>query len=676
MYRILAGVCLCLITVLPLAARTVDYDLTVSEHTISPAGKPVRGLLLNGSLPGPVLRFREGDTARITLRNGLKRESTSLHWHGLLLPNVMDGVPRLTTPIIPPGGTFTYTFPLTHAGTYWYHSHTALQEQQGVYGGIVVTPRGGEPVPAARDYVLVLSDWTNDDPAEVMRLLMRGTDWYSLKKGTTQSIAGAAGQGMLRNYLEREWARLPAMDVSDVGYDAFLVNGQRRIALEAKPGERVRLRLINAGASTYFYTQSATGALTIVAADGMAVQPVAQQRLLLGMGETYDVILTMPRSGGAWEFRATAQDGSGTASAWLGSGPEHAAADIPPPNLYSMSDVAGAVLEEMDDPAAAAQRPRPLSPYARLRAVKSTALPAHAPRRTLPLRLTGDMTRYVWSINGKTLKQESTIPVTRGEVLRLEIINDTMMHHPMHLHGHFFRVLSNPDKPAANAPLKHTIDVPPMGRRTIEFLANEHGDWFFHCHLLYHMESGMARVFSYDDQGPDHVPDVLCGCMPSWWSLAEGSVQSHMTEGMLSWMDETDEIGILWSAGWQGMDKTEYQADLLWTHYFNPRWSAFAGMRFTNRMDETHRGFAGAVHRLPLMADLSLSVDTEGDFRAGLMKEFQLTSRLSAFGRVEYDTGSQWMWSYGAHLTLTRNLGLIVTHDSDYGFGGGASFRF
>jgi FtsP/CotA-like multicopper oxidase with cupredoxin domain len=667
--------CSLLCTAMPIAARTVDYDLTVSAQQVAPAGKTVRGLTLNGSIPGPVLRFREGDTARITLRNALTSESTSLHWHGLLLPNSMDGVPRLTTPVIPPGGTFTFTFPLTHAGTYWYHSHTALQEQQGVYGAIVVTPRGGD-ARVDRDYVLVLSDWTNEHPNAVMRQLMRGTEWYAIRKGTAQSIMGAAQAGMLKDYFSREWSRMPAMDVSDVAYDAFLMNGQRRLALEAKPGERVRLRVINAGASSYFYVESATGQVSIIAADGPAVRPVKQRRLLMGMGETYDLLVTMPRGGGAWEFRATAQDGSGYASAWLGSGEEHGAPEIPRPNLYSMNDIAGAVLDEMDDPAAAAAKPRPLSPYARLRSLKSTALPAHAPRRTLPLHLTGDMIRYTWSINGKPLKEESTIKVTRGEVLRLQLINDTMMHHPMHLHGHFFRVLDDEENPSAHAPLKHTIDVPPMGRRTIEFPANEHGDWFFHCHLLYHMESGMARVFSYDDQGPDHVPDTACDCMPAYWFMAEGSVQSHLTEGMAGFMDEKNDFSVLWNAGWQEADDTEYEIDLQWSRYFNTRWSAFAGYRFTNRLEERGRAFAGAAYRLPLMAELSVSVDSEGDLRAGLRKEFQITSRLRAFGEVEYDTGSRWMWTGGAHYTLTKNLGLIVSQDSDYGFGGGVAFRF
>ena len=674
--RFLCSICILLALPATAVARVVEYDLTVTEQTLAPAGKAVTALTINGSIPAPVLRFREGDTARVILRNRLRTESTSLHWHGILVPNIADGVPRLTTPVIPAGSDYTYEFPLKHAGTYWYHSHTALQEQRGLYGAIVVTPKGGEPHRADREHVLVLSDWTNEHPNEVMRALMTGSEWYSIKKGTAQSITGAIRAGHLKDYFSREWSRMPAMDISDVAYDAFLINGRRRVDLEARPGERVRLRVINAGAASYFYVNSATGPLTVVAADGPPVQPIRQERLLMGMGETYDVIITVPTAG-AWEFRATAQDGSGHASAFIGSGPGHAAPAIAPLDPYDMTEAMSAALDEMDDhEAGAAERARPLSPYRRLQSLRSTALPAKAPRRTLPLHLTGDMTRYTWSINGKTLKEDSTIRVTRGEVLRLELINDTMMHHPMHLHGHFFRLLMDPDNPSPRAPLKHTVDVPPMSRRVIEFEANEYGDWFFHCHLLYHMESGMGRIFSYDDQGPDHQPDIFCDCMPEYWLLMEGSVQSHLTEGALVWANAKNDFGVRWDIGWNDVEHTEYEVDGYWSRYINNRWSVFAGARFTNREEEENRVIAGAVYTLPLLARFTLTADSEGEFRFGLAKSFQVTSRLSAFGQVEYDTHSKWEWQAGAHYTLTKNFGLIISRDSDYGFGGGVAFRF
>ena len=250
-----------LATALTAQARLVEYDLTVAEQSWSPGDgiKPVRALTLNGGIPGPTLRFREGDTARIRVHNGLRNEETSIHWHGLLVPNLQDGVPYVSTPPIQAGTTRTFEFPLKQSGTYWYHSHTGLQEQRGVYGSIVIEPKGGEPAKADRDHVVVLSDWTRENPNEVMRTLMRGSDWYALRKGSMQSVTGALKAGALGDFWDRERSRMPAMDVSDVAYDAFLASGRKSIALPGKPGEKVRLRFINAGTATYFYLQSATG---------------------------------------------------------------------------------------------------------------------------------------------------------------------------------------------------------------------------------------------------------------------------------------------------------------------------------------------------------------------------------------------------------------------------------
>ncbi|MCK5943933.1 MAG: multicopper oxidase domain-containing protein, partial [Planctomycetes bacterium] len=472
------------------SAAAVEYELTIAATVGAPAGEQVEVLTVNGSSPGPVLRFREGDLARITVRNRLAAEETSIHWHGLLVPNEMDGVPYLTTPPIPPGGERTFEFRLRQSGTYWYHSHTGLQEQRGVQGAIVIEPR--EPdVTFDREHVVVLGDWTDDDPTTVMRWLMRGSEWYSIKKGTQQSLLGAWRRGAVPDYFEREGDRMPAMDLSDVGYDAFLANGRRELALPARPGERVLLRIVNAGASTYFYLGAGRGPLTIVGADGVRVEPVDVRRLLIGMAETYDVLVTMPPEAATLEVRATAQDGSGHASMLLGQGPLLAASDPPRANLYVMDEMlaAGLASQIPARAAAAATAERPFAPYGLLRAVADTTVVAPGREvRELTMRLTGDMRRYRWGFDNETLAENPTIRVRRGEVLRIELINDTMMHHPLHLHGHFFRVLNGH---GARAPLKHTVDVPPMGKRTIEWVADEEGgDWFFHCHLLYHMDAG------------------------------------------------------------------------------------------------------------------------------------------------------------------------------------------
>ncbi len=200
----------------PALAALVEYQLEVAETTLAPAGKPVRALTLNRGVPGPTLRFTEGDTARVTVRNALTEESTSIHWHGLLVPNAMDGVPYITTPPIQPGSSHVFEFPLRHAGTYWYHSHTGLQEQRGVYGSIVITPKDGETIAADHDYVLLLSDWTNENPHEVMRTLMRGSDYYAIRKGNAQSLVGAYRAGKLADYFDREKSRMQPMDISDV----------------------------------------------------------------------------------------------------------------------------------------------------------------------------------------------------------------------------------------------------------------------------------------------------------------------------------------------------------------------------------------------------------------------------------------------------------------------------
>lgn len=668
------------------SAATVDYDLTVAEQVLSPAGKQVRVLSLNGGIPGPTLRFREGDVARIRVHNQLQKETTSIHWHGLLLPNAQDGVPYLTTPPIQPGATHTFEFPLTHSGTYWYHSHTGLQEQRGVYGSIVVEPKGGEPQRADREHVLVLSDWTNENPQEVMRTLMRGSEYYAVRKGNLQSLAGAIRTGALREYLDREKSRLPSMDISDVAYDTFLINGQRRSTLAARPGETVRLRVINAGASSYFYLQSATGPLTIVAADGPAVKPIQVNRLFMGMGETYDVLVTLP-SAGAWEVRASAHDGSGHASVLLGEGEEHAAPDVPKPDLYRMDETLLAAISDAEESgkltneaALAAENPRPLSPYRRLEALAPTTLPSTNAPRSLTLRLTGDMQRYIWSINGKTLKEDSTIPIRRGEVLRLELINDTMMHHPMHLHGHFFRVLEGKD---ALSPLKHTVDVPPMGKRTIEFLANEERDWFFHCHLLYHMEAGMARVFSYREQGPKHQVNLGPESLDPYYFMLEGSLQTHMSAGMVTVQNSRNNFNALWDVAWGSTAKpypdgqtAEYEVDLTYSRYFNPNLSAFGGLRLTNYDTSKDRGIFGLYYRFPYLIQSEVLVDTEADVRLRLGKTFQITSRFSVFAEGEYDTNTSWEWTSGAKYFLSKRLSLIGQYHSDHGLGAGLTFRF
>lgn len=672
-------------------AALVDYTLTIDEKQVAPAGRSVRGLTINGTIPGPTLRFREGDTARIHVRNALAGEPTSLHWHGLLLPNNQDGVPFLTGPAVAPGQTLTYEFPLVHSGTYWYHSHSGLQEQQGLFGALIVEPRGGEPVKTNHEEVVIFSDWTNENPTGVMRRLMSGTSPYSIRKGNQQSILGAIKAGALKEFWEREWTRMPAMDISDVAYDAFLFNGQRSLPLKGKPGEKIRLRFINGSASTYCYLQFSGGPMQIVAADGPAVKPVPVERLLVSVAETYDLVITIPGPG-AWELRATAMDGSGHVSALIGDSKAaiHPAADVPKPDNYRMDEMLLAAIEDKENPNA--KRERPLSPYHKLRSRNPTTLPASAPRREMTLRLTGDMERYIWSFNGKTLAEDSRIPVQKGEVLKFILINDTMMHHPMHLHGHFFRVLDGNDD--AHAPLKNTLDVPPMGQRTIEFLADQPGNWFFHCHLLYHMDAGMARVISYETPGQPPPSISLDPAMQDpFYFMLEGSLQNHMTMGMATLMDARNDFTFMWDVGFHDhdvqvddMDHAEdhpdsgdpvsYEVDFHWRRYFNPNFSTLTGYRLTNYADSKDRFFAGALYRLPLLVNSEITLDSEGDLRVSLEKSLHITNRTSLHTEVEYDTGSGWEWSAEARWFLSNSFSLVGGYHSHHGWGGGLGFRF
>ena len=682
------------------AAPITAYTLDIAETTLSPAGRSVPALTINGTVPGPTLRFRVGDVARIVVRNRLAADEASLHWHGILLPNLEDGVPHLNTPPIPAGTERTFEFLLTHAGTYWYHSHTGLQKQRGVYGSIVVEPAPGSPPRADlpridRDHVVVLSDWTNEDPDAIMRSLLRGSDWFAIRKNTAQSLLGAYRSGHLRDFLKRERARMLPMDLSDVAYDAFLLNGQPVSRLPARPGETIRLRVINAAGSTYFYLSSAAGPLTIIAADGMDVAPIKQNRLLIGMAETYDVLVTIPLSpaAAAWEIRATAQDNSGHASLLLGD-PAASAQPAPVPGpltIYNMDAALSVILAQHDETgditdaaALAAEVDRPLPPYVRLRSATPTTLPAAAPRRSVTLKLTGDMTRYLWSLDDRTMDEESTIAVKKGEVLRLVLVNNTMMHHPMHLHGHFFRLLIPDAGDPAYAPLKHTVDVPPMSRRTIEFLASEDRDWLFHCHLLYHMMAGMARVVSYSEPPSSstststavQAPNLGEHAKPHTYAWLDVTLQSHLSTGHGTVQTGRDNLNLSWETGWARVDDTGFEIDATYSRYFNPRWTAFAGLRAANLTATRHSAIAGATYRLPYLVDFTTTLQSNGDARFSLAKNLPLTARLGLQLHVEYDTALRFASTVTLAYTVSKTISFVASHDGDYGLGAGVAVRF
>jgi FtsP/CotA-like multicopper oxidase with cupredoxin domain len=772
-------------------AAIVEYKLTLAQQEVNITGKPARGMTINGGIPGPILRFKEGDFARIHVHNEMSVE-TSIHWHGLLVPPDMDGVPYVSFPPIKPRTTFTYEFPIRQSGTYWYHSHTSLQEQRGVYGSIVIEPRQNGTKPY-HDYVVLLSDWTDEDPHEVIRTLKRGSEWYVIQKGSGQSILGAASLGMLGNYFQRELQRMPAMDIADVAYDRFLANGKPESTLHAKPNDTVRLRIIDGSATTYFHLQFAGGPMTIVAADGLDLEPAKVTRLLIGVAETYDVLVQAPASG-TYEFRATAHDGSGYASVWIGSGTRHRAPDVPKPNLYhtmgslslkqifsltpagtmgipdaevdagkfdqprtmSMGSMGMGTMQGMesmkqsadhskmkmggmtDKPSAgdttkdasmamdhttstakvmdhsgpsmsiptqasrigkkhstdfrllaadvAASKnlavdgmdpSRPWPPYAKLRSNQPTAFSKDKPVREIRLTLDGDMERYVWFLNNKPLSESDSIRIREGEVARFIMINRTMMHHPMHLHGHFFRVINGQGD---YAPLKHTVDVAPMSTTVIEFEANVLGDWFFHCHLLYHMKSGMTRVVHYEGFT---IAPKLAAVRPnlykdSWYFWGQADVLSNMTEGVLTLSSIRNILTAEVEVGWQEVDDTEWEKIFTYGRYINRFFTIFAGADLLgegDELDET-RGVFGFRYLLPLNLESRMWVDTDGGARVTIAKEFQLTPRLALFGEAQYDTHDLWEGQSGLSYTINKNVSLTGQWHSEYGWGGGLQIRF
>ncbi|MCW5891105.1 MAG: multicopper oxidase domain-containing protein [bacterium] len=452
---------------------TPQYVLQVAATTLDPDGKAaVPGITVNGTYPGPLIRAREGDVLRLQVENRLATSPTSIHWHGLLVPAGMDGVPVVSNAPIAAERVAIFEFPLRQSGTYWYHSHFGFQEQIGLAGPLVIEPRD-ESLHADHDAVVMLSDWTHQSPEALFAKL----------RGDTKPAAGTAGMAKPGDMAKPDAAAKPAggamqmdgggkPDLSDVRYDAFLLNGRAADdpwTLAARPGETIRLRLINAGTSTYFRVRLDGHPLRITHADGLPVEPVTVDHVSMGMAECYDAVVTLAGSG-SFTLHAVAQDGSGQAIGVL-----HTPDARPTPN---------AALPAFDGRALA---------YADLHSPIPTTLPP-GDAHPIALPLGGDMQRYVWTLGGQAWPEADPLVVRQGERVQLTLENRTMMWHPMHLHGHFFRVLQGAGE---YAPLKHTANVAPGETLRVEFTADNPGRWFFHCHNLYHLEGGMARMFEY-----------------------------------------------------------------------------------------------------------------------------------------------------------------------------------
>ena len=534
-------------------AAIKEYNLNINQGMVNVTGKPVKRMTVNGKFIAPLLEFEEGDEAVIHVHNQLKDQDTSLHWHGLLLPGLMDGVPGFNGfQGIQPKGDFTYRFKVRQNGTYWYHAHSKGQEQDGLYGPLVIYPKGKQPVAthekAERDYVVMLSDFHESDSAQIMANLKKSAEYYQNQRETVGDVwKQVKQQGLKATWQDRTmWnqMRMLKTDLSDVTGYTFLVNGQtpqQNWTGAFKTGEKVRLRFINASAMSFFDVRIPDLKMTVVSADGQPVQPVPVDEFRIGAAETYDVMVEPTQA--HYQIQAESIDRTGFAIASLQNEtfPKQQKLEIPkvrPRALLTMDDMghgqmdmgkmdhgshqqmnmehhahdqmqmsASAMSEhsqhqtmasfEKDQPDTVKGWANASTPvghkalqYADLKSLTPQADTRPAERELL-IRLGGTMERYIWTIDGKKFSDKDFAPlkVKYGERIRLKFVNDSMMAHPMHLHGMFMQLENG--QSAQDMPNKHTIIVPPGKTVTAMLTADELGEWAIHCHLLYHMSAGM-----------------------------------------------------------------------------------------------------------------------------------------------------------------------------------------
>jgi len=698
-----------------------EYRLTLKKEKVNKAGKEVMAITINGTIPGPTLEFNEGEYAVIYVKNEMDEES-SVHWHGLLLPNFYDGVPYLTTPPIEPGQTLKYEFPIKQSGTYWYHGHTMLQEQIGVFGAIVIHPKE-KKVDYDKDLVLVLSDWTDEDPMKILKNLKRGNEWYGVKKGTNTPLFQVIKRGAFGAQLKFWKQRMEGADIADIYYPAFLINGKKtQYYPDLKPGEKVRLRIINAAASTYFWETFGGGNPILIAADGLDIVPVKKNKLLHAIAETYDFIITIPKDKQI-EFKITAQDGSGRASVFLGKGRLQKAPEIPKPDKIAMMKKMAKMKMKMGAPALAF-RPKKVDPvkmkkkygmqmakktavknvmpknkmkmkkgnYDFLKSPVSTAFDKNIPVKEILLNLTGNMQRYIWSLNGVPLSEADKIKIKGNQVTRITLNNLTMMHHPMHLHGHFFRVIN---KNGEYSPLKHTVDVPPMQSVTIEFYGNEYGDWFFHCHILYHMMGGMARVVSYDTPRDPRMKNFPVKKLIAETDRYYGWGTADVTSNVASLHYTTSNIRNQFNFSAEYGFNRNAEAEITYEYYLHDYLRVFGGLNIENKIPNNIDDFnlttvAGIRYLTPYLFGLDLRIDNELRPRIALSRSLMLFKKFSVFGYYEYqiDFGlvnnlpasakyqGETVWNAGAEYLLSRDFSLTASYDNRYGAGAGLSIRF
>src|SRR5210317_1956465 len=722
--------------------NVVRYDLTIKDTIVNFSGKEKRAIAVNEQIPMPTLTFTEGDIAEIVVHNKLK-ESTSLHWHGLFLPNKEDGVPYLTQMPIKPNETFTYRFPIIQSGTHWYHSHSGLQEQIGMYGSMVLLKKKDDPtfrkgIDDLPEVPIILSEWTDIKPENVQRMLRNANDWAAIKKGTVQSYSEAIKAGHFKTKLVNEWKRMLAMDVSDLYYDKFLINGKNESQLsQFKGGDKVRLRIANGGASSYFWLNWAGGKMTVVANDGNDVEPVEVDRLIIGVAETYDVVVTIPNDDLAYEFLATPEDRTQSASIYLGDGHIQLNSRMPKLKYFEGMEMMNNMMNmdgSMDDmgmdmsyqkmdmntvmyPEITGHSTKKAKEmkmdgsmdhsnhsmeadqaivtlnYGMLKAPMPTNLPKDAPVRELRFELTGNMNRYVWSMDNVVLSETDKILIKKGENVRITIYNNSMMRHPMHLHGHDFRVLNGQGD---YAPLKNVLDIMPMETDVIEFNANLEGDWFFHCHILYHMMSGMNRVFSYENQAANpNLPDKKWAYKKlqresnRFHFMIENDFATNGNDGMVMFHNTRWSFGTEWRLGYN--DEHGYEMETHIGRYVskNQWFMPFIGFdwRYRNQNGEVEKNLfgqtntkdqravlsLGAKYKLPMLVEFQGEVFMDGNVKFQLMREdIPISPRL----RWAFMVNTDKEYMTGFKYITTRNLGISTHYDSDMGIGFGVTLNY
>jgi len=724
------------------AQKIVRYDLYVRDTIVTFGDKPKHAIAVNGQIPMPTLTFTEGDIAEIYVHNELNEE-TSLHWHGLFLPNKEDGVPNLTQMPIKPKTTHKYSFPIIQHGTHWYHSHSGLQEQIGMYGNFVMLKKANDPtfrkgIDDLPSIPIVLSEWTDANPDNVHRMLHNATDWFAIQKGTTQSYAEAIQQGHFKTKVTNEWKRMNAMDVSDVYYNKFLINGKNESQLsQFKGGDKVRLRISNGGASTYFWLNYAGGKITVVANDGNDVEPVEVDRLIVAVSETYDIIVTIPADKTAYEFLVTSEDRTKSASLYLGDGIKQLTSTLPKLKYFEGMKMMNDMMKmngDLDDMGMSMSynqmdmnvvmypeitgeaKPKndkmgdmkmteddynsnKLSDivtlnYAMLKSPTTTTLPKDAPVKELKFELTGNMNRYVWSLDNKVVSETDKILIKKGENVRITIYNGSMMRHPMHLHGHDFRIINGQGD---YAPLKNIIDIMPMETDVLEFNANVEGDWFFHCHILYHMMSGMGRVLSYENQAPNPlIPNPklaqrkLFADDRKFHFMAENDFATNGNDGEAMYQSTRWSIGTEWRLGYN--DHHGYETETHIGRYIGKmQWiMPFVGFdwRYRKMEDgETEKNLfgqestkdvrsvfsAGLEYTMPMLIKAQVEIFTDGNFRLQFeRKDIPVSKRLRM--SLMWNTDKEYM--AGLRYIIKRNFGVTTHYDSDMGIGFGASFNY